>query len=112
MTPSYKKGDFVWVDLGEPDGHVQGYKRPCVVLASFPKLGLAIIAACTSKKKPYSTPTSVFVPKEETGQRLDTVILLQQTRVIPISRIENKIGTMSSDTMDKVDVVLSEIFDL
>ncbi len=116
MNNSYQKGDLVWVDLGNPPdevkGHEQGKKRPCVVLSNFGSLKLALIAPCTSKPKPYLSPTSVLVSAGVGGLTEDSMILLHQMRSVSHDRITGKIGVLPDSIMDALDILLLDILDL
>ena len=116
MSQNYKKGEVIFVDLGEPGksvkGHEQGNKRPCVVVKSFPTLELCIVLPCTSKKPKFSFYTNVAIPKGSGGLKTDSIVLCHQIRTISYDRIINTIGHLSNIDIAKIDAVMLDTLDL
>ena len=104
-----KRGDIVWTDLDPVVGSVQGKSRPCLVVQN--NLGnhfspTTIVAAVTSTpKKEY--PFFVKVNHGEGNLPKDSIVMLNQLRTISIQhRISKIMGTVSPETMRKVDLAL------
>jgi mRNA interferase MazF len=104
-----KRGDLILINLEPVKGSEQGKTRPCLVIQN--DVGNAvspttIIAVLTSKiEKEF--PFTVFIKKGEGNIPKDSLVLCNQLRTISINqRIIKKIGSLTSKTMNKVDVAL------
>jgi len=51
-------------------------------------------------------PTNVFIPKNTTGLKFDSTVLLSQIRVIDKLRLETHIGHLPSSFMGKIDTAI------
>jgi mRNA interferase MazF len=103
----YNPGDVIRVNLGETVGHEQEGERPCVVISHSKDLGLIVIIPLTSKEKFW--PTVVSVEKDEGGLPKKSFALCHQIRSISEERINEKIGALSSETMNKIRTTLSSV---
>ena len=101
-----KRGDIFWVDLDPTRGSEQAGQRPVLVIQN--DIGnefapTVIVAPLTTTQVSREYPTNVYVPKDTTGLKANSIILLSQIRVIDKSRLQQKIGHLSSHYMTKVD---------
>ncbi|MCL5935433.1 MAG: type II toxin-antitoxin system PemK/MazF family toxin [Clostridia bacterium] len=101
-----RRGDIFYCDLSPVVGSEQGGTRPVLVLQN--DIGnqyspTTIIAAITSQISKAKLPTHVEVKAVTSGLEKDSVILLEQIRTIDRSRLKEKVATLDSDTMDKVN---------
>ena len=104
-----QKGDIYYANLDGTIGSEQGGTRPVVVIQN--NVGnkhspTVIVATMTSKDKPH-LPTHVVVRE---GVPKKSLILCEQIRTIDKSRLIDKIGTISSETMVKVDKAIMVSF--
>ena len=67
---------------------------------------ITIVAAITSQFGAALYPTEVRINAPEGGLAVDSVVLLNQIRSIDRKRLVRRIGTVKSDTMNRVDKAL------
>lgn len=103
------RGDIFYAVLNEDAvGSEQTGIRPVVILQN--NVGnlyspTVIIAPITSKVKVKSKlPTHIFIDKKSNGLPKDSLILLEQIRVIDKSRIRNYIGHIGNNDMKEIDI--------
>ena len=104
-----KRGDVFFADLSPVVGSEQGGQRPVLIVQN--DLGnkyspTVIVAAITAKIAKAKLPTHVEIHKEDVGLIKDSVVLLEQVRTIDKKRLIQKLGTLSPELMEKVDVAL------
>lgn len=102
-----RRGDIYHADLNPIFGSEQGGYRPVLVIQN--NIGnqyspTVIVAAITSRPK-TKLPTHVPL-KGIKGLEKDSVVLLEQVRTIDKKRLDNFVGTLSSQVMLKVDAAL------
>jgi mRNA interferase MazF len=110
-----KRGDIFYADLSPVVGSEQGGVRPVVIVQN--DVGnrhspTVIAAAITSKTDKTKLPTHIDVIADGFGLSRDSVILLEQVRTIDKARLREKMGHLSSDTMQKVNSAISVSFGL
>ncbi len=104
-----KRGELYYADLSPVIGSEQGGVRPILVVQNDTgnKYSPTIIAAAvTSKLTKAKLPTHIELSANEFGLTKDSVILLEQIRTLDKRRLKERIGELSSDTMQKVNVAL------
>jgi mRNA interferase MazF len=104
-----KRGDIVVARLNPVEGSEQGGIRPVLVIQN--DLGnkfspTTIIAPITSKIFDKEYPTNVFISKQDSNLNEDSTIMLNQIRVVDKSRIHDRISSLSSLIMKKVDLAI------
>ncbi|MDO4551965.1 MAG: type II toxin-antitoxin system PemK/MazF family toxin [Bacillota bacterium] len=105
-----KKGDIFFADLSPVIGSEQGGLRPVLVVQN--DVGnkyspTVIVAAVTSKMDKAKLPTHVEVRAQGHGLSRDSVVLLEQLRTIDKRRLQEKIGSVGEDVMDRTNQALS-----
>lgn len=105
-----KRGDIYYADLSPVIGSEQGGVRPVLILQN--DIGnryspTVIIAAITSQINKAKLPTHVEITASDYALPKDSVILLEQIRTIDKRRMEEKIGHLSDETMEKVNEALT-----
>ena len=108
------RGEIRMVNLEPVVGHERGGKRPCLVI-SVEELNnspaeLAIILPITSRGK--NIPTRVPVSPPEGGLRQQSYIQCEIVRAISVGRLGNCLGSVSSETLERVESELVLIFGL
>ncbi len=104
------RGMVVEVTLDPVVGHEQGRSRPCVVVQNdvgnrFSSTTIVVpLTGATHIKTP--TPIYVFVKKGEGGTSKDSYILCDQIRTVDQQRFRVVYGSLSDETMAKVDGAL------
>lgn len=104
-----KRGDIYYADLSPVIGSEQGGVRPVLVVQN--DIGnryspTVIIVAITSQINKAKLPTHVEIKGSDYGLPKDSVLLLEQIRTIDKRRLEEKIGHVTEDIMDKVNEAL------
>jgi len=104
-----KRGDIFYADLSPVIGSEQGGVRPVLVVQN--DIGnryspTIIIVAITSQINKAKLPTHVEIKCSDYGLPKDSVLLLEQIRTIDKRRLEEKIGHVTEDIMDKVNEAL------
>jgi mRNA interferase MazF len=91
-------------------GHEQAGIRPAVVLS--PLLintysSTILVATLTSKRLDLIVPVEVLIEAPEGGLKSDLKVLLMQMRSIDKSRIIGYYGSLSEETMKRVDKAIA-----
>jgi len=97
-----KRGDIYWVNLDDAEGYETQNIRPCLVVSNDiqNRIGKRVmIAPLTSNiKKKY--PFEVIVGK------LKSKVMLDQVRVVTISRLKKKVSWLIKEEMEMIDLAL------
>jgi mRNA-degrading endonuclease toxin of MazEF toxin-antitoxin module len=89
------KGDIYYIDLKETTGHVQGKKRPCIVLSV--NGSISTILPLTSKLKRLDLKSHVSIETmDNKGNRYKSMCLLEQIQTINNDDIINHYGTINN----------------
>lgn len=115
MTTIVRRGDIYYADLSPVVGSEQGGIRPVIIIQN--DIGnryspTVIVAAITSQINKAKLPTHVEISSEEYGLNKDSVVLLEQVRTLDKRRLKEKIGRMTDEDMEKVDIALRISLDL
>ena len=100
-----KRGDSYYADLNPAVGSEQGGIRPVLVVQN--DVGncyspTIIIAVLTSKSK-KKLPTHISIHSGEGNIAMDSTVLLEQLRTIDKFRLQKYVGSISGETMDRID---------
>lgn len=100
-----KRGDIFYADLSPAIGSEQGGTRPVLIVQN--DVGnyhspTVIVAILTSKSK-KKLPTHISIHSGEGNITMDSKVLLEQIRTIDKFRLQKYVGSVSDDTMDRVD---------
>lgn len=110
-----KRGDIFYGDLSPVIGSEQGGVRPVLVVQN--DIGnkyspTVIVAAITSQINKAKLPTHIELTADSYGITKDSVILMEQIRTIDKKRLKEKIGHLSDELMQQVDMALQVSFGL
>ncbi|MDD6728150.1 MAG: type II toxin-antitoxin system PemK/MazF family toxin [Eubacteriales bacterium] len=110
-----KRGEIYYADLSPVVGSEQGGVRPVLIVQN--DVGnkyspTVIAAAITSQKDKTNLPTHIEVDAVNCGLSKDSIVLLEQVRTIDKRRLREKMGSLDSDDMGKVNHALSVSFGL
>lgn len=110
-----RRGDIYYADLSPVVGSEQGGIRPVLIIQN--NVGnrfspTVIAAAITSRESKAKLPTHIRLYANHSGLSKDSVVLLEQIRTIDKRRLKEKMGTLNSLDMYKVDEALSISFGL
>ena len=111
-----KRGDMFYADLSPVVGSEQGGVRPVLVVQNntgnkySPTI---IVTAITSQLNKNKLPTHIELDSDEFGLKSDSVILAEQIRTIDKSRLKEKIGSISDESiMNKINSAINVSFGL
>lgn len=109
MENQIKRGEVYYADLSPVIGSEQGGVRPVLIIQN--DIGnkyspTVIVAAITSQLAKARIPTHVELSASEYNLPKDSVILLEQVRTIDKRRLKDKIATLDSLKMKKVNVAI------
>ena len=101
-----KRGDVYLVELDPTRGSELKKTRPAVIIQNDIDnrySPVTIIAPITSKLDARLYPTEVLVQPPEGGVRTESVVLLNQIRVVDKTRLGRRLGALKPATMALVD---------
>lgn len=107
--PIVLRGEVYYADLSPAVGSEQGGMRPVVILQN--NVGnkhapTTIIAPLTSRLAKKPLPTHVLLPKGAVSMSCESVVLLEQVRVIDKQRLKSKMGILSDEFMADINEAL------
>ena len=110
-----KRGDIFYADLSPVVGSEQGGIRPVLIVQN--DVGnrfspTVIAAAITSQHSKANLPTHISLRASGSGLAKDSVVLLEQIRNIDKKRLKEKMGTLDTISMARVDEALTISFGL
>jgi mRNA interferase MazF len=102
-----KRGEVWWASLPAPTGSGPGFRRPVVVVQSNPfnesRIGTVIAAAITSDVALGDAPGNVRISKSDSGLAKPSVVNISQIITIDRALLVQRVRSLSSDAMRKVD---------
>ena len=104
-----KRGELYYADLSPVVGSEQGGVRPVLIVQNDTGNKYSptvIVAAVTSKMTKAKLPTHIELSQGQFGLMKDSVVLLEQIRTLDKRRLKERIGELSTPTMQKVNVAL------
>ena len=101
-----KRGEIYYADLSPVVGSEQGGIRPVLIVQN--DIGnrhspTVIAAAITSRRDKAKLPTHIDVQASSCGLTKDSVVLLEQVRTIDKRRLKEKMGTLPTSDMTKIN---------
>ncbi|MBR2133471.1 MAG: type II toxin-antitoxin system PemK/MazF family toxin [Eubacterium sp.] len=112
---SVKRGEIYYADLSPVVGSEQGGVRPVLIVQNDVgnKFSPTVIAAAiTSQRDKNNLPTHIEVDAHTCGLAKDSVVLLEQVRTIDKRRLRERMGSLDTTDMGKVNQALSVSFGL
>ena len=106
------RGDVLLVNLPGTNGHEQSGRRPAIaVQTDFAGEPMLMIAPVTSNLNALRFAFAVQIePSTENGLTTTSVVMIFQMRAIDKNRIVRKIGKLSDEDLQKVDVEIKRLF--
>ena len=110
MEQQIKRGDIYYADLSPVVGSEQGGLRPVLIVQN--NVGnrhspTVIAAAITSQINKAKLPTHIELAGNSYGLNKDSVILLEQVRTIDKKRLKERMGSIESGVMDRVNSAIA-----
>lgn len=102
-----KRGEVWWADLAEPVGSSPGYRRPVLVIQSKPfnesRIATVVVAVITTNLAFSEAPGNVRLSKSESGLPTPAVVNVSQVITIDKSLLTEKVKSLSSAVLQRVD---------
>ena len=110
-----KRGEINYADLSPVVGSEQGGMRPVLIVQN--DVGnkhspTVIAAAITSQQDKTELPTHIKVDADDCGLSKNSIVLLEQVRTIDKQRLRERMGSLGSGAMNRIDRALSVSFGL
>lgn len=110
------RGEIWWADFGVPFGSEPGFRRPVVIVQSddFNKsnMNTVIVIPLTTNIIFKEFPGNIFLVQEETKLSKDSVVVTVQIVVIDKRRLIEKVSTLSSFNMKKIENGIKLVLEL
>ncbi|MGP3959271.1 type II toxin-antitoxin system PemK/MazF family toxin [Nonomuraea sp. 3N208] len=113
----FYRGEIWWADLGQPDGRVQGYPRPVLVVSSNAlhartRGELAWIVPITTRKRGWDGHIHL-APGADTGLESDSYAMTEQLRVFNARDwLVRRVGAAPAAAMGDVSAAIRMLADL
>ena len=110
-----RRGDIFIADLDPVVGSEQGGVRPVVIVQNNRGNHFSptvICAAMTSRTGKSDLPTHVWVSAHDSGLRSDSIVLCEQLRTLEKTRLDRRLGRLSSKRMENVEEALRHSLDM
>ncbi len=111
-----KKGEIWWASLPEPRGSEPGFRRPVLIISSnafnSSRISTVLVAVITKNINLASAPGNVLIKKKVSKLNLDSVVNVSQILTIDKGFLTEKVSTLKSETMGKVNEGLRLVLDL
>lgn len=105
-----------WTDLGDPVGSAPGFIRPVVVISADPynrsTIATVTVAAITSNMSLADAPGNVSLAKGSGGLPKPSVVNVTQLVTLDRNRLIERIGTLGSSQLDRLDLGLRQALGL
>ena len=110
-----KRGEIYYADLSPVVGSEQGGIRPVLIVQN--DVGnkyspTVIAAAITSQQDKTELPTHIKVDADDCGLSKNSIVLLEQVRTIDKQRLRERMGSLGSGAMNRIDRALYVSFGL
>ena len=104
--PIVSRGEIYYAELSPVVGSEQGGLRPVLIIQN--DVGnrnapTTIVAPITSKLGKTTLPTHINLKTNEGGLKTESIVLLEQIRVIDKQRLRCKMGQLGLDKMESID---------
>lgn len=108
------RGEIWWADFGVPFGSEPGFNRPILIIQedalNISKINTILVIPFTTNLLLENAPGNVFVEKDESGLKKDSVVVVSQLSVLDKTRLikyENKISSrLIEEIEDGIKLVL------
>jgi len=101
------RGELWWADFGIPFGSEPGYKRPVLIIQNDffnnSKINTTIVIPLTTNLILADAPGNIFITKNESKLKKDSVIAISQIEVIDRQRLIEKITKIERTIIEKIE---------
>jgi mRNA interferase MazF len=105
-----RRGDIIRVRFDPVVGHEQAGIRPALVLSPEFLNGISsviLVASITSKRLEFTSPAEAFLEAGEGGLKIDSKVMLMQTRSIDKRRILSHYGSVTPESLKRIDKAIA-----
>jgi len=107
-----KKGEIWIVNIPTTDGHEQHGTRPVIILADTPS-SVVVGIPCTTNMRALRFPYTVSITaSEHNGLVQDSIALVLQVRAIDKKRLQQKVGAVEKEVLQKIEEELRRLLGL
>ena len=110
------RGEIWWATLPAPSGSEPGYRRPVILMQSNSftrsRISTVIVVPITSNMNLAEAPGNVALPRRRTGLVKDSVAIVSQVLTLDKSFLDERVGTLPSSLLDRVENGLRLVLDL
>ena len=109
MLKSVKRGQIYFAELPETRGSEQRGTRPVLVIQNDVgnrRSSTTLIAPLTSRVNKKRLSTHVSLKASENDLKCDSIVLLEQSRVIDKSRLRNYVTFLDESKMSEINVAI------
>ncbi len=108
------RGEVYYVDLEPTKGSEMQKNRPCVVVSNNAiNFNASVIVICPiTDSYGKNSPIHILIPEKEGGLIKPSIVHCGQVRAIDKSRLGNKSGDLSEETMNEVTVGIAYAMDI
>ena len=101
------RGEIWWADFGIPLGSEPGFKRPVLIVQNDDfnrsKINTVVVIPLTTNLKLQEAPGNVFLDREVTSLKKDSVAVVSQMSAIDRTRCIEKISKIDSKVMNEIE---------
>ncbi len=102
-----RRGEIWWASLPDPVGSMPGYRRPVLIIQSdtFNASAIKTIAvlSITSNLRLANSPGNLPITPKQSGLTRDSVVNVSQILTVDKAALTERVGTLSSRQMERVD---------
>lgn len=105
-----KQGDIAWASLDPTKGHEQSGLRPVLILQNDlfnEHLSTVLVVPLTTNLRTKNFVSTYFLDGKKSKLKKDSVVLLHQLRCIDKSRLQKKIGEVSTEELPQIKLRLA-----
>ncbi len=107
-----KKGEIWIVNIPTTDGHEQHGTRPVIILADTPSSVVVGIPCTTNMRALRFSYTVSITASEHNGLVQDSIALVLQVRAIDKKRLQQKVGAVEKEVLQKIEEELRRLLGL
>ncbi len=106
---SFQRGSIVQINTTKERGNIQGGIRPAVIISNDcgnTFSNIITIVPLTRVMKKLKQPTHVVIKKGSSGLYHNSVAMYEQITTVNKVDVERLVGTVDSETMDKLNTAI------
>src|SRR5713226_1837580 len=113
-----KRGEVYWARLVPRSGSEQRGRRPVIIVShdgfnTTPTWrSVIVVPVSTSPAQAKRGPTAVLLPAKSAGLRESSIALCHQVTTLDRAKLEKRIGVLTQDLMQQVDLGIKAAIDL